>query len=100
MKFGAKNDTKAVKKSVGKIRKTQLITTFGTGAMAEMPEFTVIMGATDYWDKKSPRLNEPSLQRLLGVKYFKEPYATESQNPRGNGDVPAFRFPNNAGAAE
>ena len=93
MKFGAKNDTRAVKKSVGKIRKTQLITTFGTGAMAEMPEFTVIMGATDYWDKKSPRLNEPSLQRLLGVKYFKEPYATESQNPRGNGDVPAFRFP-------
>jgi len=93
MKFGAKNDRKVAKKSIGKIRRTQLITTFGTGAIAEMPEFTVIMGATDYWDNHSPRLNEPNLQRLLGVKYFKEPYATESQNPRGNGDVPAFRFP-------
>ena len=93
MKFGAKNDRKVAKKSIGKIRRTQLITTFGTGAIAEMPEFTVIMGATDYWDNHSPRLNEPNLQRLLGVNYFKEPYATESQNPRGNGDVPAFRFP-------
>jgi len=93
MKFGTKNDKKAKKKSIGKLRKTQMITTFGTGSIAEMPEYTVIMGATDYWDKKSPRINEPSLQRLLGMKYFKEPYATESQNPRGNGDVPAFRFP-------
>lgn len=93
MKFGAKNDKKAAKRSVGKLRKTQLITTFGTGAIAEMPDYTVILGATDYWDNRSPRINEPSLQRLLGMKYFKEPYASESENPRGNGDVPAFRFP-------
>ena len=95
MKYGPRNNKnkKVRKKSIGKIRKTQLITTFGTGSIVEMPEYTVIMGATDYWDKNSPRINEPNLQRLLGMKYFKEPYATESQNPRGNGDVPAFRFP-------
>lgn len=93
MKFGTANDTKAKKESLGKLRKTQMITTFGPGAITEMPEFTVIMGATDYWDKKSPRINEPTLQKLLGVKYFKEPYATESQSPKGNPDIPAFRFP-------
>ncbi len=93
MKFGAKDDKKAKKISIGKLRKTQMITTFGTGSISEMPEYTVIMAATDYWDSHSPRINEPNLQRLLGMKYFKEPYATESQNPRGNGDVPAFRFP-------
>ena len=93
MKFGTKKGTKAKKESIGKLRKTQLITTFGTGSIAEMPEYTVIMGATDYWDGRSPRINEPSLQRLLGMKYFREPYATESPNPRGNGDIPAFRFP-------
>jgi len=93
MRFGAKNDKKAIKQSVGKLRKTQMITTFGTGSIAEMPEYTVILGATDYWDNHSPRINEPSLQRLLGMKYFKEPYASESENPRGNGDIPAFRFP-------
>lgn len=93
MRFGARNDKNATKKSVGKLRKTQMITTFGTGAIAEMPDYTVILGATDYWDNRSPRINEPSLQRLLGMKYFKEPYASESENPRGNGDIPAFRFP-------
>lgn len=93
MRFGAKNDKKAIKQSVGKLRKTQMITTFGTGSIAEMPEYTVILGATDYWDNRSPRINEPSLQRLLGMKYFKEPYASESESPRGNGDIPAFRFP-------
>ena len=93
MRFGAKNDRKATKQSIGKIRKTQLITTFGTGSISEMPDYTVILGATDYWDNRSPRINEPSLQRLLEMKYFKEPYATESENPRGNGDIPAFRFP-------
>lgn len=93
MKFGKKNDKKVSKKSIGKLRRTQMITTFGTGSIVEMPEYTVIMGATDYWDNKSQRINEPSLQRLLGMKYFKEPYATESQNPRGNADIPAFRFP-------
>ena len=93
MRFGSKNDKKAKKESIGKLRKTQLITTFGTGSIAEMPEYTVIMAATDYWNDRSPRLNEPNLQRLLGMKYFKEPYATESDNPKGNGDVPALRFP-------
>ena len=93
MRFGSPNDNKAKKKSIGKLRKTQLITTFGTGSIVEMPEYTVIMGATDYWDKKSPVINEPNLQRLLKMKYFKEPYSTDSQNPRGNGDIPAFRFP-------
>ena len=93
MKFGAKNDSKAKRKSIGKLRKTQMITTFGTGAIVEMPEYTIIMGATDYWDNKGRRINEPNLQKLMGMRYFKEPYATESQNPKGNGDVPAFRFP-------
>ena len=93
MRIGARRDINARRISIGKLRKTQLITTFGTGAISEMPEYTVIMAATDYWDARSPRINEPNLQRLLGMQYFKEPFATESQNPRGNGDIPAFRFP-------
>ncbi len=93
MKFGQRNDKKEKKKSVGTLRKTQLITTFGPGSIAEMPEYTIIMGATDYWETKSPIIYETSLQRLLGVKYFKEPYTSESTSPMGNGDIPAFRFP-------
>lgn len=92
MRFGVKNDNKSKKITIGKLRKTQLITTFGPGAIAEMPEYTVIMGATDYWSG-GRELYEPNLSRLLGIKYFKEPRATESSNPKGNPDIPAFRFP-------
>lgn len=93
MKAGRKNDNRAKKESIGKIRRAQLISTFGPGAIAEMPEYTVILGATDYWDKRSPAFHEPNLQRLLGVNGFKMPYASESQNPKGDPNVPAFRFP-------
>ena len=64
MRFGTRNDSKAKNESIGKKRKTQLITTFGPGAITEMPEYTVIMGATDYWKSESPRINEPNLERL------------------------------------
>ncbi|MDD3415456.1 MAG: DUF1998 domain-containing protein [Lachnospiraceae bacterium] len=91
MKYGSKMK-QSNKKVVGKIRKSQLITTFGTGAIADMPDYSVIMASTDYWGD-SRVLYEPNLQRLLGMKYFKEPRATESDFPFGNPDLPAFRFP-------
>ena len=91
MKYGSKTK-QSIKKVVGKIRKSQLITTFGTGSIADMPDYSVIMASTDYWGD-SRVLYEPNLQRLLGMKYFKEPRATESDFPSGNPDLPAFRFP-------
>lgn len=91
MNFGKSGDEKAKKIPIGTIRKTQLISTFATGAIAEMPEYTVIMAASNYWSGK--KLYEPSLQRLLGMNYFMEPKFTESQSPLGNSDMPAFRFP-------
>lgn len=92
MRIGPKN-TKTKRDAIGKLRKTQLITTFASGAIADMPDYSVIMAATDYWDHKSPVIHEPNLERLLGVSKFKEPYATDSDNPKGNPDIPAFRFP-------
>lgn len=94
MRLGKQN-TKTKKDAIGKLRKTQLITTFAPGAIADMPDYSVIMAATDYWKSSSPVLHEPNLERLLGVGGFREPYATDSENPKGNPDVPAFRFPRN-----
>ena len=91
MKYGSK-DSKANKKVVGQIRRSQLITTFGPGAIADMPDYSVIMASTDYWGE-SRKLFEPNLQRLLGMKYFKEPRSTETDSIGGAPDVPAFRFP-------
>ena len=93
MRFGNGNDSSMNKTSIGKIRRAQLITTFGPGAIAEMPNYTVIMAAADHWDPKSSLFHEPNLQKLLGVKGFRRPYTSESQDPKGNPDVPAYRFP-------
>ena len=89
-RFGAKNDKKKV---VGKLRKTQLITTFGSGAIADMPDYSVVIAGYDYWKDKSPVLHELNLERLLKVSYFKEPYVSDTQDDNMKPDVPAFRFP-------
>ena len=71
MKYGARNNTKN-NRVVGNIRKSQLITTFGSGSIVDMSDYSVIMAATDYWHE-GEKLFEPNLQRLLGVKYFQQP---------------------------
>lgn len=91
MKYGARNNTKN-NRVVGNIRKSQLITTFGSGSIVDMSDYSVIMAATDYWHE-GEKLFEPNLQRLLGVKYFQQPITTDDDLQMGNPDIPAFRFP-------
>lgn len=91
MRYGARN-SESNRKVIGKLRKSQIITTFGTGSIVDMPDYSVIMTATDYWED-SKKLYEPNLQRLLGMKYFRQPKATETDLPSGYPDLPAFRFP-------
>ena len=76
---------------VGQIRTSQLITTFGSGAIADMPDYSVIMAGIDRWKEYSPRLRERNLERMLHVGYFKQPYASEDSDYAP--DIPAFRFP-------
>ena len=71
MRYGSKDSVRNVKVT-GTLRKPQIITTFGSGSMVDMAEYSVIMASTDYWTK-SNRIYEPNLQRLLGVNYFQEP---------------------------
>lgn len=87
IKFGSN------KKVVGRLRRSQLVTTFGTGATVDMVDYSIIIAGTDYWDKKSPRLHEPNLSRVLRVKYFRAPLVSENQNNIIKPDVPAYRFP-------
>jgi hypothetical protein len=91
LKYGAKNKI-SNKKVVGQVRKSQLITTFGTGAIVDMPDYSVIMASADYWSNDD-KIYEPNLQRLLGMKYFKEPKTSDTESVVGSPDIPAFRFP-------
>lgn len=92
MRLGNKNDEQK-KKVVGHLRRTQLITTFGSGAIVDMPDYSVIIAATDYWNSNSPVLHEPNLEKILNVEGFKQPYVSENTDGYPQPDIPAFRFP-------
>lgn len=92
MRLGKKSDKQDFK-VVGQLRRTQLVTTFGSGSIVDMPDYSVVMGATDYWKSYSPVLHEPNLEKLLKVSGFRQPYTTESTDGHAHPDVPAFRFP-------
>lgn len=92
MPLGGKNDRQA-KKVVGTLRRTQIVTSFGSGAISDMPDYSVIVAATNYWKSDSPVLHEASLERLLKVSGFREPFVSESTDGKPKPDLPAFRFP-------
>ena len=88
--------------SVGDIRKTQMITTFGVGAMVDFKDDTVIIASTDDWDynpgnyeevEKRQLYNE-NLSVITGVDYFLMPRTTKSVNSFSKSkDVPSYIFP-------
>ena len=55
--------------SVGDIRKTQLITTYGVGAIVDFKNDTVVIASTDDWDY-SP--NDAGGRKSKNIQLFKE----------------------------
>ncbi|MCL2128877.1 MAG: DUF1998 domain-containing protein [Treponema sp.] len=90
-RFGTDDDDKL--KIAGTLRRPQIITTFGNGSIVDMPDYSVIMAAADYWKDYSPVLHEQNLENLLKVKMFKQPYVSPLDNNISQPDIPAFRFP-------
>lgn len=91
--FGSNRFQSKPQKAVGRLRKTQLVTTFGSGAIVDMPDYSVIIAGTNYWKSFSPVLHEPNLEKMLKVSHFKEPFVSDSNDAEPQPDVPAFRFP-------
>jgi hypothetical protein len=94
MRLGSKSNNSSKKHGIGKVRKSQLITTFGSGSIVDMVDYSVIIAATDEWTvPKEAKLYEPNLQKVLGMKYFVVPPSSPSTAPMGGPDIPAYRFP-------
>src|SRR5207249_11663303 len=55
----------------GQIRQSQLITTFGPGAMLDLPNYSVLVAGLEYWFPLGEEIAEPRLAeklcQLLGV---------------------------------
>lgn len=91
------NGNRRVSRKAGELRRGQLLTTYGCGAIVDLPGESVIIAGTDFWkhhEEEQYRLSEENLQKFLGVDYFVCPpgILDEEGKPSGKG-VPAFRFP-------
>jgi len=73
----------------GKIRPSQLITTFGPGAVVDLPEDSVMIAGIDDWPPGAV-IREPRLESALDVEFFRAPAMKQY-----DGDIPCVRFPKN-----
>src|SRR5213594_522003 len=60
-------DTARRKRPHGQIRQSQLITTFGPGAMLDLPNYSVLVAGLDYWLAGGEDVYEPRLTEKLRV---------------------------------
>jgi hypothetical protein len=73
----------------GSIRRSQLVTTFGVGAIVPVEEEAFMVADLSRWNlTQGPDLHEPRLERELGVEGFLQPPSSD-----GGRDVPVVRFP-------
>jgi hypothetical protein len=56
---------RASKRPHGQIRQSQLITTFGPGAMVDLPDYSVLIGGLDHWFPPGDLVVEPRLCEKL-----------------------------------
>ena len=70
------------------VRRNQLVTTYGVGALVTAGVESVMIAGLDRWQSGEPDLHEPRLERQLGVNGFRRPPASEEGD-----DVPVVRFP-------
>ncbi len=83
----------------GQIRRSQIITTFGPGAMVDLPNHSVLIGGLDFWSAGGEEVIEPrltaKLATILGVpsiQLFSPPPDQEDPTAPQTG-ITAFQFP-------
>ncbi|WP_328944494.1 DUF1998 domain-containing protein [Streptomyces sp. NBC_00250] len=77
---------------LGEVRRAQLITTYGVGAMIAVENESFLVRGIDSWDiSEAPLVLEPRLARRLGVRAFRLPPAPDPD--KATDGVRAVRFP-------
>lgn len=78
----------ASKRTKGEVRRSQLVTTYGVGAVISLGDESFMVAGLDYWPVSEPDIHEPRLQRALHKEGFVLP-----PSDAGGRDVPVVRFP-------
>ena len=82
------------KRAIADVRPSQVITTFGPGAIVDLQTTSVIVAGIDNWPiEEEMVIREPRLERTLGVDRFFSAMPTEGSFSRKPGTVPAYIFP-------
>ena len=81
-------------KPVGEVRPSQVITTFGPGAIVDLQTLSVVVAGVDEWrTDDDQRIQEPRLERNLGVKRFYSAPPAEGEFHKKPGTLPTYLFP-------
>lgn len=51
----------------GQIRQSQIVTTFGPGAMVDLPDYAVIIGGLEHWRGRGRQVHEERLENKIAV---------------------------------
>lgn len=84
------------RKKIGELRPSQFISTFGPGAIMDLPDYSVIIAGIDHWEEErcSPPIEEPRLKKKFGLnKILPLPVPGETWNGYQLPTLPAYRFP-------
>ncbi|MGE3752774.1 MAG: DrmB family protein [Planctomycetota bacterium] len=101
--------TKAQQPPDGRVRLSQVVTTFGPGSLVDLVDHAVLVGGLDFWSYprdrgyvvvQEPRLRDAVVQSLheghpkLSVDAaFREPPAGDEQDPRKSCGIQVLQFP-------
>lgn len=81
-------------KPVGDVRPSQVITTFGPGAIVDLQTLSVVVAGVDDWrTDDEQRIQEPRLERNLGVQCFYSAPPAEGEYNKRPGTLPSYLFP-------
>ena len=92
-----KKPTKKEARPHGQVRRSQLLTTFGPGALIDLPKHSVLVSGLDDWRQKGPPLDEPRLlekiRRFLpDIHELREP-PIDPDPQRPTAGVTVWQFP-------
>ena len=82
-------------KIAGELRRSQSITTFGSGSLIDLPRFSGIISGIDKWPvHKIPNacIHERNLEKMLGKDCFYQVFSS-GESLETDFAIPAYRFP-------
>ena len=84
----------ASRRAVGDVRPSQIVTSFGPGAVVDLQTMSIIVAGIDGWPRDPEDvIHEPRLQRALRVSGFHLAKPSEGSFYNRRGTVPAYIFP-------